>query len=307
MKKIFLFAAALCVALTINAKQVQIVDTIFTDDFATLRDCYTLTSPVADKIKINENQMLALICPKDSSSAQHIAVADYGRDTALNEMPVDSLVWTFNMRQNYNPNNTSGLSGFDSGKRGIATMLVANGTDLKTANGYAVAFGGNSKIQYRLVKVTGGLYGNSHLADVIGGQIGTDKGANRYFYTFRIVYIPATHTWKMQEVNNNSTSGSFIAPTAVEAWSEDGTTEDDTFGNTHLKYFGFYHNYAGTIDFNMYIDNFTLAAYRMVDEPETPTALDDVQNQNRCTKVIENGQLVIIRNGVKYSITGAAL
>lgn len=306
MKKFFFLAAAMSAALAINAKQVQVVDTIFTDNFANL-DNYTLTSP-GDKIAAESNA-LVMRCPRNSTNAQNIAVADYGRDTALNEMPVDSLVWTFNMRQNYNPNNLSGLSGFDSGKRGIATMLIASSTDLKTANGYAVAFGGNSKVQYRLVKVAGGLYGNSHLEDVIGGHIGTDKAENRYYYTFCIVYIPETNTWKMREANNGSTSADtpLVAPDDVEEWTEDGTAEDDTYGAIHLKNFGFYQNYAGSGDFNMYVANFTLAAYRTVDQPDTPTALDNTKNANHCTKMIENGQMVIIRNGVKYSVTGAAL
>lgn len=296
MKKFFFLAAAMSAALAINAKQVQVVDTIFTDNFANL-DNYTLTSP-GDKIAAESNA-LVMRCPQNKTNAQNIAVADYGRDTALNEMPVDSLVWTFNMRQNYNGT----LSGFDSSKRGVAAMLVANSNDLTTANGYAIAYGGNSKIQYRLVKVAGGLLKNANLSDVIEGQIGGDT---RDYHTFRIVYIPESKTWKMQEVVATYNSA-FVAPQDVETWTEDGTAVDDTYGTIHLNNFGFYQNYAGSQTFNAFFANFTLAAYRTVDQPDTPTALDNTKNANRCTKMIENGQMVIIRNGVKYSVTGAAL
>lgn len=296
MKKIFLLAAAVGAAFTLNAKQVQVVDTIFTDNFANL-DNYTLTSP-GNKI-VAENNVLVMRYVS-GSPAQNIAVSSYARDTALNEMPVDSLVWTFNMRQNYNGT----LSGFDSSKRGIATMLVASGDDLKTVNGYAIALGGtsNSK-QYRLVKVAGGLLGNDHLTDIIAGQEGSDY---REYRTFRVVYIPESKTWKMQEVISAYNSA-FVAPQDVETWTEDGTAVDDTYGNIHLNNFGFYQNYAGTVTFNAFFANFTLAAYRTVDQPDTPTALDNAKNANHCTKMIENGQMVIIRNGVKYSLTGAAL
>ena len=304
MKKMFLIVATISIALSLHAAQVQVVDTIFTDNFDTLRNCYTLTSP-SNKISA-ENNLLTMRNVSNSSD-RNIAVADYGRDTALNAMEVDSLVWTFHMRQNYSSKQYPNLSGFDNAKRGIATMLLASGTDLTTANGYAVAMGGNSAIQFRLVKVTGGLLGNSHLSDMIGGQTYSNYLNARDNYAFRIVYIPATHTWKMQEayLEYNSSSATFINPDDVETWTDDGTAVDDTYGETHLKNFGFYHNYTGSNPFNAYFSHFTLCAYRTVEVE--PTALENTQSKNRSIKRIENGQLVIIRNGVKYSIIGSAL
>ena len=298
MKKIFLLAAAVCAAFNVNALQVLQVDTIFTDDFSSLvENRYTFTSP-GDKISVTDGS-LKMSCPKNSTNAQNIAVADYGQETInLNAMEVDSIVWTFCMRNAYGK-TTDVLSGFDSGKRGIATMLIADGADLTKANGYAVAMGGNSALQYRLVKVTGGLKGNSHLTDVIAGQINESA---KYYQTFRIVYIPATNTWKMEEAHNSS---AFVAPAAVETWTADGTDIDDTFVDTPLKYFGFYQNYAGKADFNVYFAHFTLATYKMVEEQ--PTALDNTQSEKHCIKTIENGQIIVIRDGVKYSVLGSAL
>ncbi len=305
MKKMFLLAAAVCAAFTANAEKVLQVDTIFTDDFSSLvENRYTFTSP-GDKIAVN-NGVLQMNCPKDKSKAQNIAVAEYGlaEDTKLNEMEADSLVWVFNVRQNFNQT----MTGFDSNARGYAVMLIADGNDLTTANGYAVVLGGNSKAQCRLAKVTGGLLGNSHIEDVIAGQeIGTSTGNDyRQWFTIRIVYVPATKTWKMQETSvPQQTGAAFIAPKDVETWTEDGSAEEDSFGATLLKYFGFYHNYNGSQTFNVFFDNFTLSSYKMVDV--TPTAVENTQAEKHCYKTIENGQVILVRDGVKYSILGNAL
>ena len=41
-----------------------------------------------------------------------------------------------------------------------------------------------------------------------------------------------------------------------------------------------------------------------MDAPKTATGVEDVQNNAQCTKVLENGQLFIIKNGVKYNTMG---
>ena len=47
------------------------------------------------------------------------------------------------------------------------------------------------------------------------------------------------------------------------------------------------------------------APARLVIAPKMPTAVDQVQGDNvQCTKVIENGQLFIIKNGVKFNAQG---
>lgn len=300
MKKTILFVAALvCAAVTLNAEKTVLVDTVFTDDFSTLKDCYTITSP-GDKVMV-DNNALKMGCPKNGTSAQNIAVADYGKEAVkLNEMDVDSIVWTFNMRNGYGK-TTDNLSGFDSSKRGFATMLLSDADNLTTANGYAVVMGGNSKIQYRLVKVEGGLLGNSHLTDIIGGQVdASTEGHAKYYYTFRITYVPSTKTWTMQET---SAATAFVAPADVTEWIMDGSAADDAFGATPVKYFGFYHNYTGSTDFNVLFDNFTMVTYKTTGS-DTPTAIDDIKADKKSKKVMENGQFVIMKNGVFYSILG---
>ena len=42
-------------------------------------------------------------------------------------------------------------------------------------------------------------------------------------------------------------------------------------------------------------------------EEQTATALDNAETDNMSVKVIENGQLVIIRNGVRYNLQGAVI
>jgi hypothetical protein len=41
------------------------------------------------------------------------------------------------------------------------------------------------------------------------------------------------------------------------------------------------------------------------EEPEVPTGLDNLDTTVAPAKLIENGQLIIIKNGVRYNATGA--
>jgi hypothetical protein len=45
----------------------------------------------------------------------------------------------------------------------------------------------------------------------------------------------------------------------------------------------------------------------VVEEPEVPTALDNIDSTVAPAKVINNGQLIIIRNGVQYNAQGAVV
>lgn len=42
-------------------------------------------------------------------------------------------------------------------------------------------------------------------------------------------------------------------------------------------------------------------------DPGTPTAIDDVKEANKAVKMMENGQVVILRDGVKYNLLGTRL
>ena len=56
----------------------------------------------------------------------------------LESIDADSVVWSFNMRHNYN-GRLSGID--DSSTRGVAVILAASSSDLSNADGYAVVNG----------------------------------------------------------------------------------------------------------------------------------------------------------------------
>jgi len=302
MKKIFLFAAAVCAALTVNADKVLTIDTILVENFDSLSSSYTVISPVASKVTVNKSgdpaNTLVMRCPANSSKDKNIVTGDYGRDTiTLNEVKADSVVWTVSMRSAYGK-TTDAISGFGSGNRGIATVLLADTSDLTLGNGYAVLFGGNSKIQYRLAKYTNGLTANANITDVIAGAI-SDNSKN--WFTFRVVYVPASNTWTMYEANDAS---AWIHPDDVTAWTLDGTAVDDTYTSTKVKNFGFLQNYGGSQSFNAYFANFKCATYKTTEDPQ-PTSMEAITTEEPCVKMMINGKMVIKRNGVSYSVLGA--
>ena len=244
------------------------IDTVFIDQFDSLSSKYTVISPVAGKVTVNKSgdpaNTLVMRCPANSTSDRNIVVGDYGRDiVALKELKADSLIWTVSMRSAYGQ-PTNALSGFTSGKRGIATVLLADDDDLTKGNGYALLFGGNSKIQYRLAKYTNGLVDNDKITNIIGGTEYT--GNAKDWYTFRVVYVPATSAWSLYEVKD---AGAWVHPDSVKAWTFDGSAVDDTYAATPLKTFGFFQNYAGGQSFNAYFANFKCATYTTA-EAENP-------------------------------------
>ena len=244
------------------------IDTVFIDQFDSLSSKYTVISPVANKVTVNKSgdpaNTLVMRCPANSTNNKNIVVGDYGRDiVALNELKADSLIWTVSMRSAYGQ-PTNALSGFSSGKRGIATVLLADDDDLTKGNGYALLFGGNSKIQYRLAKYTNGLVDNTKITDIIGGTVYTENAKD--WYTFRVVYVPATSAWSLYEVKD---AEAWVHPDSVKAWTFDGSAVDDTYAATPLKTFGFFQNYAGGQSFNAYFANFKCATYTTA-EAENP-------------------------------------
>jgi hypothetical protein len=74
-----------------------------------------------------------------------------------------------------------------------------------------------------------------------------------------------------------------------------------TVENQTLKLTGEISAYNG----NVY--NVTISGTLPADEPEVPTALDNVDTTVAPAKAIVNGQLVIIKNGVQYNAQGAVV
>lgn len=194
----------------------------------------------------------------------------------LVEVDADSIVWTFNFRQNYHFT----LSGFNDSKNGVAVILAADNSDFSVANGYALAYGGFGVKEYRLVKFSGGLYSDDNITTVVNGQVSEFKG--REYMSFRIVYNVDSDTWVFYERVDGAGesgapggSGSFADPNVGEL-SLNGEAIDSEFTNVDMVSFGFLHNYAGNIDKIMWADNFTVNTFKT----DIGTRIESSQGQN---------------------------
>lgn len=74
----------------------------------------------------------------------------------------------------------------------------------------------------------------------------------------------------------------------------------DTITATGVKYIAI--KYTSNDKWYLYIDNFVVK-----EKPETPTAIDNTEAADKAYKVVENGQVVIIRNGEKRTILGTKI
>lgn len=75
--------------------------------------------------------------------------------------------------------------------------------------------------------------------------------------------------------------------------------ENYNFINIHWSYSGWEGEWA--------LDGLQVKASELCDEGSTPTAIDNTVVGEKAIKTIENGQLVIIKNGVRYDATGAVI
>ena len=85
-----------------------------------------------------------------------------------------------------------------------------------------------------------------------------------------------------------------VARFTTTATFVDGTTLNDTF---------FYMAYAGDAA-RIEITGYTVGASN--DEPR-PSAIENIYNESRTHKVIENGMLYIIKNGIRYNALGVEM
>lgn len=195
----------------------------------------------------------------------------------------DSIIWTFNIRHNINGN----LSGFGSGNRGCGVILTADNADLTLANGYAVVNGGESPSasRYRLVKFTGGLDANSKLVTLIVGQDlagATNPGNNnRAAMSIRVVYIPATDTWKFYDrIDGASGVSDWKDPVSITDYLLAGSIVDNTYTGTVMQKFGFtvrYHLGSGTTSYNFWFDNLGLTLAGIQAPASTEARLSDIK------------------------------
>lgn len=190
----------------------------------------------------------------------------------LSECTSDSLVWTFNARQNYNAR----LTGFSraSTQNGVAIMFCADNADLKVANGYAIINAGDAAgpgdSKFSLARVTGGLVDNANISWLATGL--TVSNTNRAYMSIKVVYIPSTNTWKLYEREDGTTD--FVDPLDVSTkdYTLMGSAVDATFTSTAMTSFGFTINYKSMSSaLQLLVDNYQVTTYK--------TDLDTAINQ----------------------------
>ena len=319
MKKLFLFAA-LMTAAVMSAKDVEIFHASFTAASQTSMAGYTYGSPEVLWTNTKYNYGEASDCTdpviqaelnvpgrkEANSKGRNILTApmtgfDSPWTSKLNESEVDSLVWMFNMRYNYDY-----TAGFDNQQRGIATVLCMDNADMMTANGYAIV--NNASCYYKFIRFDGGLSANDKVIVLASTEKMTKNDgtgtSNKRYLTFRIVYVPATDTWKMYYFAN--TSNAYVTPDNVASWTLAGTIVDASHTSKEMTHFGFMNNYVqgATFDATLSVKNLKIMAYGV---QETPTGIDELNTRAQSHKVWRDGQLIILRDGVEYNVLGQSI
>jgi hypothetical protein len=190
-----------------------------------------------------------------------------GYQQQLNQNAV--VQWTFNFRQGLPNAGGQTPGGFDAGEFGLAIVLGASGSDLTTANGYAVTLGrqGNSD-RVGLVRFNGGIASDNNHTNVLGNndtiRLNSIGGDNQSYASVRITYTAATNNWSLAVRNDGATSwtnpagGTYTAggPNSdIKSGAEQGTT----LTNTSLANFGFFWNYGSSLlDPNAVFDNYSV-------------------------------------------------
>lgn len=179
----------------------------------------------------------------------------------LKDIKADSIVWSFNFRHSattpYFKNDDSGLG---TDQNGIATVLLASNSDIKTASGYAVVAADNTYGQrYRLVRFENGLNSNSKLHNVAMSEkpMGLAGGGADY-HGVKVVYIPITNTWKLYfkaKTRDNVADNTEMTLVA--------TGIDKTLIDVPMTHFGFLNNYHTTSDTDRMVfwDNYTVKVF----------------------------------------------
>ena len=177
-----------------------------------------------------------------------------------------TLEWSFNAKSNRN----SDPGGFGAGNYSLAVVLGASGSDLTTANGYAIAYGNSGAPDpIRLVKFAGGLDADSNLTTMISSGAADLSGFANYF-SVKVRYAPSTDSWQL-----------FIRDDGTSSWSDPGTVlsqigstvTDSTYTSAPLTHFGFGWNYNSAANQSAQFDNFQVSALSSTAAPEPSTLL----------------------------------
>lgn len=182
----------------------------------------------------------------------------------IREIQADSVIWTLNVRHNYN----GSLSGFGPTNRGVAILLAATDMDHSTASGYALVNGGETPTapRYRLVRLDGGLTANTNLTSLLMGQ--TIGGNNRDFMSLKVVYIPSTNTWMFYDrIDGSSTGGAFRDPLDTEGYLLSGSVVDGQLTATEMGAFGFIEKTTASTTHHTWFDNFAIRTFTSKGDP----------------------------------------
>ena len=192
------------------------------------------------------------------------SVPGYNSVLSQNSQPI---TWSFNIRHN---RNTATLSGFSSGKYGVAAIIAcdnANPMDL-TAKGYALVMGnvgGVAGSTYDLVSFTGGIMdaGTPAVATTTLIISGMPLAGTRDVASVQITYNPSSNSWSMLQKDDAApaTGVTAVYPDPAFAATVCGTgTVTDTAGfvSSALPNFGYILNHGATA-VNLYIDHVKIA------------------------------------------------
>jgi hypothetical protein len=282
-----------------------VVTTVFSDNFertdltpgGSPEVTYTIAK-TGTALPVIENNMIRLPNVSGETARTWIMANTSNYTSPFNDklelINADSLIWTFNVRQNYNGRLT-GID--DAASRGIAVVLVASSSDLSTANGYALVNGGDAPINYRLVKFSNGLTTAANITVLQHGQTLTD---NRVYMSIKLVFIPSSKTWKLYDrIDGPASGGSFADPTVeTTPYTLAGAVVDATHTNASMNAFGFAHKYSGTTAFNFWADNYSAKTYKT----DTSTGVDTNKYTKQYTATIVDGGIKIDTENAKATI-----
>lgn len=283
-----LMAIAFLFCTVFISAQTLVETTVFTDDFSggnlvggvptttyTVNKVTGVGDPAADPTTTTTVDVLRI--PNRKGSGYWGRNGVFGNLSAyaspftskLSTTDVDSIVWTFNMRQNYNFT----LSGFDDAQNAVGAVLLADAADYASGNGYAVVYGEAAVgKKYRLVKFSNGIDANAKLTTIALGDVSPTDG--RDYMSFRIVYIKSTNTWKMNGRFDGPNTGGAFADPGQGTFNYAVSGVNNELVDTEMTSFGFFQNYSANIDKIMWVDNYTVKTYKM----DTGTSLDSNLN-----------------------------
>jgi len=293
MKKILLFAALMMTAVLYATDVVVYENTFVTASQTNLDNVAQGTPTTIWNYAQNVIAGDAPVVPRTNSSYLQIAakkatgsngqnmvkasLANFATPftAKLSEIEADSLVWTVNMRYNYD--YCTGFDGTIASRRGIAAILAMDNEDFLAGNGYAIV--DNQTGYYKLARIDGGLSVDDNVVIMLSSPkmtALTDPAVklNCRFMALKVVFVPATSTWRFFYAPGPSNS--FVDPAEAE-WveAEGGPVVDDTHTSKSMTHFGFLNKYSGNnVDATLFVKNYKVMAYGY--NPEPPAPVDPV-------------------------------